>query len=138
MKLRAGMMIALILMVGTGLALASTVGAKFKSASASVCGNNDLCVSFDEVGAGAGPISYTVTANTSAKYCATGTGSGSFPASTSHNNVVESNLDTGITPPSASGTTLASVSYTNVNIKDNNNNLTAGPFSANKTVTSCP
>jgi hypothetical protein len=136
------------------LALGSTSGAHFFSASASVADSGALLVSWDEAGLGNQNVTYTLTADSSATYaCINGrsknpsasnkrtvsgqvsTG-GSFQ---SKNGRVSASLTTGplspgsFTCPSGQTLVLAAVSYSNIVLTDTTNSVTEGIGSVSRT-----
>jgi hypothetical protein len=132
--------VALVLVMLVTVSAIALAGPMYKSASDAIGANNDLFVSFDEVGAGAGPINYTVTAVAQATYCTTGTNeSASFSVPTKHNNVTVTGQDTGLGAPAATGTgPLVSVKFSNVVLTDTNNNASTNLNTVSKTVGTCP
>jgi hypothetical protein len=137
-------------MVGltTQSALASTSGAHFFSATASVNDAGALVVSWDEAGLGNENINYTLTADSTATYACINNGGnhpkaanketvagsvstgGSFQAK---NGRVQASLTAGplqdptFTCPSGQTRILAKVTYTNIVLTDTSNNVTANP-----------
>lgn len=137
-------------MVGltTQSALASTSGAHFFSATASVNDGGALVVSWDEAGLGNENIDYTLTADSTATYACINNGGnhpkaanketvagsvstgGSFQAK---NGRVQASLTAGplldpaFTCPSGQTRILAKVTYTNIVLTDTSNDVTANP-----------
>ena len=129
-------------------AFASTSGAHFMSATASVDDNGALVVSWDEAGLGNENIDYTLTADATAIYACINGGNnhpkasnketaqgqvstgGSFQAK---NGRVQASLTAGplsagdFTCPSGQRLELAKVTYSNIVLTDTTNNVVANP-----------
>ena len=134
--------------LSTQMALASTSGAHFFSATAAVNDGGALVVSWDEAGLGNENIDYTLTADSTAVYACINNGGnhpkasnkesvngavsagGSFQA---RNGRVKASLTAGpltdpsFTCPSGQTRILAKVTYTNIVLTDTSNNVTANP-----------
>ena len=132
----------------TQMALASTSGAHFFSATASVNGGGALVVSWDETGLGNENINYTLSADSTAVYACINNG-GQHPKASnkesvngsvstggsfqSKNGRVQGSLTAGpltdpsFTCPSGQTRILAKVTYSNIVLTDTSNNVVANP-----------
>jgi len=127
-------------------ALASTSGAHFMSASASINGSGALVVSWDEAGLGNENIDYTLTADATATYACINNGGNHPKASNketfqdqvstggsfqSKNGRVQASLvagplsSGGFSCPSGQTLVLARVTYSNIVLTDTTNNVSA-------------
>src|SRR6266545_6417210 len=135
-------------------ALASTSGAHFMSASASINSSGALVVNWDEAGLGNENINYTLSADATATYACINNGGhhpkaanketraaqvstgGSFQAK---NGRVQASLTTGplspggFTCPSGQTLVLASVSYSNIVLTDTTNDVSTNLGSTSRT-----
>jgi hypothetical protein len=132
----------------TQAALASTSGAHFFSATASVNDGGALVVNWDETGLGNENIDYTLTADSTAVYACINNG-GNHPKASNKESVngavstggsfqakngrVRASLTAGpltdpsFTCPSGQTRILARVTYSNIVLTDTTNNVTANP-----------
>jgi hypothetical protein len=153
--LLASLALAGLLLLGTTVASASTSGAHFQSASASVNSSGALVVAFDEAGLGNQNVNYTLTADATATYaCINGggnhpkaanketfsddvSGGGTFKAK---NGRVQGSLSAGplsaggFSCPSGQRLVLASVSYSNIVLTDTSNNVSTNLGSISATL----
>ena len=129
-------------------AWASTSGAHFMSASASVNNDGALVVNWDEAGLGQQQINYTLSADATAIYACVN-GGGNHPKATNkqavegqvnngatftpENGRVKESLTAGplsagsFTCPSGQKLVLAKVTYSNIVLTDTTNNVVANP-----------